>query len=416
MPDTTGFQVGDRVRCVRVIDDSGTVLNLTGTVSSIGYPVIDVAFDNFTGVHGRDGATNHWYVVPEALELLTPTFSIATMSLVLENACATAETALAVDHVSSTFSIDEPEPAVYCPTCNYEENDCRCSYCEHCEESYCGDECPSCENIIAGYRYNVLNRYQAIPPFSPKTKNTLYLGVELEVESKDNAVRAARRLLDDQCSNNWLICKHDGSLDDGFEAVTVPAILEEHKKRWKPVLANLKKTCTSWKNRTTGLHVHLSRSYFTQLEIAKFVLFINSEQTRPWVVTLAGRSCPEYAQLKKKEIADIDRSNSDRYEAVNLQNNATIEVRIFKGTLKEEHVLADIEFCHALASWVKINSVQECDNWSAFMEFVGKHKKEYSNLLSYMESKTGAISEMLSRQFALHTQVNMVDLTGGETE
>ena len=419
MPNiVTCFQVGDRVRCVRVIDDNYTIFQKIGTIMSIEQIDIDVAFDNFTDGHGGendDGTFRHWYVAPTALELLLPTAE--------QRACITVEFARAIDidppaqstNVPSTVPEDEPEDAVYCPTCDYEEDDCQCAYCERCDENYSDDECPNCGSLIRDYSARAERLYPAIPPLSPETNHVLHLGVELEVEAKDNREAGAHAVLSRSYAKNWIICKHDGSLDNGFEVVTAPSILEEHTRRWPALLQPLRRHTTSWKNKTTGLHVHLSRSFFTQLEIAKLVVFMNSEATRPYVVSLAGRSSPEYAALKKKELAKINAHHSDRYEAVNLQNNKTIEVRIFKGTLNTQHVLADIEFCDALARWVKFNTVEECENWYDFMAYV-KDQGTYPNLVAYMAEREARVQEMLLTQFARHTEEVSVDLTneGGE--
>jgi hypothetical protein len=294
-------------------------------------------------------------------------------------------------------------------------DECCCSYCEHCEQSYEGEFCPNGCDLIRDYSTKVERLYPAIPPFSPDTNGLLRLGVELEVEAKGDTIDGAEAVLARREAKNWIICKSDGSLTDGFEVVTVPSILEEHTKRWPVLLQALRRHTTSWNNKTTGLHVHLSRAFFTQLEIAKFVVFMNAEATRPYVISLAGRSSPKYAALKKKELGDIDVSHSDRYEAVNLQNNKTIEVRIFKGTLNTEHVLADIEFCDALARWVKINTLEQCESWHDFMAYVTE-QGNYPNLVDYMTEREAKVQEMLLKQFARHTEKVSVDLTdeGGE--
>jgi hypothetical protein len=179
-----------------------------------------------------------------------------------------------------------------------------------------------------------------------------------------------------------LLLKHDGSLDNGFELVTGKYALAHHQTLWEKICQKaLEHGCISYKKPTTGLHVHLSRSFFTQLDIGKFVCFINSELHREHIRKIAGRDSASYAALKKKTITSL---GEGRYEAVNLTNHRTIEVRIFKGTLKASRVLASIEFCHALAHWVKTVSVAQCEDWGSFINYVRANRKEYKHLLSFI--------------------------------
>lgn len=290
-----------------------------------------------------------------------------------------------------------------CPRCDYCTDDCECTHCDRCDEPYYAEECPNCETVILEHNYRIQRYFDAIPEMTEATKKTLYLGVELEVEAKEGKFDAARTFTKHSGTKDWCITKSDGSLDDGFEVVTVPAHLPEHQKRWPELLTVLRETCTSWKNKTTGLHVHLSKAFFTQYEIAKFVLFINAEETRRYIVTLAGRTSPEYARIKKKYGYDVLDDSSGRYQAVNLENSLTIEVRIFKGTLNEEHMLAYVEFCDALARWVKINSLSECNNWAAFMSFVEKNKKVYKNLWSYKDKMQEKVEKLIQASIVRST-------------
>jgi hypothetical protein len=219
-------------------------------------------------------------------------------------------------------------------------------------------------------------------------KTFLYLGVELEVECRDGyTVGDVLEKLPGL--NAWIIAKEDRSLNYGLEIVTAPSDLSVHQQKWPDILADLPRCTYSWKAQTTGLHVHLSRRFFSQLDLAKLVYFINAEATRPWIVRLAGRDSNSYAKLTKKKwvgqkYGDPVLAAYSRYEAVNLLNPATIEVRIFKGTLNTTHVLADIEFCHALAHWVKVASLQDCDRWSKFWEYVENNRKIYAHLIDYV--------------------------------
>jgi hypothetical protein len=207
--------------------------------------------------------------------------------------------------------------------------------------------------------------------------------VELEVECTNDEAREVAQEVYDKHEKDVLL-KHDGSLSDGFEMVTGKYELAAHQAMWPTLCETATKAgARSWKHKTTGLHVHLSREFFTPLTLGKFLVFINSERNRQHIIKLAGRESNGYSELKKKKIHQI--YAGDRYEAVNLTNDYTIEVRIFKGTLKHEHVLADIEFCHAVAYWAKDVAIPELENWDEFKAWVIKRAKTYKYLLTYFK-------------------------------
>ncbi len=298
------------------------------------------------------------------------------------------------DRCGETYN--PPHSCCRCVTCDCCDNPydpevgpaCDCWYCEHCDSTFrAGRQC-DCEPENGGLRdYNeraedILSFY---PPRGNKNQALLYLGVELEIECKRDQETTMNDLRDSGELDQWVIGKSDGSLTEGVEIVTAPSVLKVHQTHWTNVLEKVKRHAESWNRSSTGIHVHLSRAFFSQFEIAKFVLFVNAEENLPFIVGLAGRTSPDYAALCKKRGCDVlDRS--ERYAAVNLKPRNTIEVRIFKGTLNEQHLLADIEFCHALANWVKVNSLAECSDWGAFMRYVSQkcYAKRYANLIAYM--------------------------------
>jgi len=128
----------------------------------------------------------------------------------------------------------------------------------------------------------------------------------------------------------------------------------------------------------------MSRNFFSTLEIGKLVVFLNSEHTRGKITKLAGRSGNSYATFNAgKKFTDT--RGTDRYEVVNLTNARTIEIRIFKGTLKASRILACVEFCHAVARWIQSASLTECEDWSSLWAYVKKHVSDYCHLIAFFE-------------------------------
>lgn len=318
-----------------------------------------------------------------------------------------------------------------CPGCDsrHENNNNECHECGECEEICCQcwycygcatrhrervDCCSDCERCFDSCECtgdddddedssNILN-YSANPldylNFFGKPKDRLFMGVELEVEA-DNNHEAGEKAGDwKYAARDWLICKHDGSLDHGFEIVTAPSDLPTHAEKWTRLLGNksLKAGLTSWKTDTCGMHVHLSRNAISPLTLGKLLVFINSEKTRDKVVTIAGRDTFYSGDYSAKKVtSSISRGYWDnkicpnygntRYEAINLANRDTIEYRIFKGTLDLTHVLANVEFCHATVKWAEQCSIRDCESWDNFMAWTKKQGKTYKNFVAYMASR-----------------------------
>lgn len=266
-----------------------------------------------------------------------------------------------------------------CVSFTCRQDDCnRCSGCCNCEQA--SDESDYVKN------YSCRDYPDAKP--SPRTvaPNFLYLGVECETElDEDEDIHPVAKVIHDKHSHEILM-KEDGSLDHGIELVTGRYSLEAHQAMWPELCKTaIGAGLRSWKHSSTGLHVHMSRAFFKPLDIGKVLVFINSDnaEVRKNIRRLAGRGANHYCKIAKKKFTDF-RLSEDRYEAVNLTNDATIEVRIFKGTLNADHVLADIEFCHAVAHWVKETSTQDIESWGSFWAYAMKHKKQYQHFLRFL--------------------------------
>ena len=93
-----------------------------------------------------------------------------------------------------------------------------------------------------------------------------YFGVELEIDDGGECDSSAEVLMDIANQSKTLAyCKHDGSLDDGFEIVTHPMPLDcqLHEMLWAEVLDKaIGMGYLSHQAGTCGLHVHVSRKAF----------------------------------------------------------------------------------------------------------------------------------------------------------
>lgn len=278
-----------------------------------------------------------------------------------------------------------------CQTC-YEDNYFTCEDCGETLHNDAHDEDGVCTSCRESNRRGNIRGYSTRVETDEKfgTSDTgIYYGVELEVESKHGEPEThAERV--NGILGKFIICKEDGSLQNGFEIVTAPATIEEHKKRWTDFFAvNWSKAgLRSWDTTTCGLHVHVSRRPLSELTIAKVLVFINSNANKAFIHKIAGRKDNRYAITKPKTFKDV-KLPAERYEALNLCNRNTIEFRIFKGTLKRETFFKAVEFCDALIDFClpAQRSLRDCQSVTAFISHVEKNKKKWPNLFDFLKNR-----------------------------
>lgn len=224
--------------------------------------------------------------------------------------------------------------------------------CYHCYERM-----ESCHTIQNYY-------YKPTPIFYGE--GLRYLGVELEIDGGGENHTNARTLLNiANAGEERVYCKHDGSLNDGFEIVTHPMTLTYHQEvmPWKEILRKaVSMGYQSHKASTCGLHVHVSRDTFGETEaqqdacIARILYFVEkhwdellkfSRRTQSQLDQWAAR----YGYKEQpREILDHAKKGSGRgrYASVNLQNENTIEFRIFRGTLKYNTLIATLQLVNKI--------------------------------------------------------------------
>lgn len=260
----------------------------------------------------------------------------------------------------------------------------------HRGEVYC-ESCDPGSGVIRDYDHKLYLRYLG--------KGDLYFGVELEVECNNDTMDTASDFDNEFDGDERLFClKEDSSLSDGFEIVTQPASLEYHLEKfgWEEMLRSLRRNgCESHDPGTCGLHIHASRKAISKTTQVNIAYFVNAQAKL--MEQLARRSSNSYAKIKKKEITElnenIDRNgalyNDDRREAVNYQNDNTVEFRLWRGTLRWETLAATLEITHAIIKFCEVySSVNIRDDAGArrdFIKFV--LKGGYSYAVEYMKMR-----------------------------
>lgn len=210
----------------------------------------------------------------------------------------------------------------------------------------------------------------------------LLLGVELEMDHGDGDTAAARII--QEFGSDWLYFKHDGSLDDGVELVThpiSPAVMMSDgcREMWQRISEiALEEGLRSHDTRTCGLHVHANRDYFgksgkrqemVELKLSTvadrffepLTIFSRrrSEQLSRWAKRPMLPKTEDGWQQRAKDCRSL--SCTDRYRAVNMTNEATIEFRLFRGTLRPQTLMATFQFVSGLCAFAKATTVGKID-------------------------------------------------------
>ena len=235
-----------------------------------------------------------------------------------------------------------------------------------------------------------------------------YFGVELELdhggEDSGNACAIMGRA---NLDRELIYCKHDGSLDSGFEIVTHPMTLDFHQTAmpWLDVLDEaVGLGYRSHQARTCGLHIHVNRTAFgdteiqQELAIARVLYLVEKfwdellkfsrrtqSQLDRWAARYGYKEHPMQILDRAKE-----RYGRGRYFAVNLLNRNTIEFRLFRGTLKYNTLIATLQLVNKICE-VAVNLSDEPLKALAWTTFVSGIQEP--ELVQYLKERRLYVNE-----------------------
>lgn len=219
-----------------------------------------------------------------------------------------------------------------------------------------------------------------------------WLGVELEVEVREGDRSQKAQELNEKINGGEVgklaFFENDGSLQSGFEIISQPMSLPKHRDLWSWLQDNSAvRGLRSHNTSTCGLHVHVNRDALSNIQVARIVTFVNDPRNEALIKAIARRYAEGYCKIKTKSLEDAAQS-SDRYEAINITSQKTIEFRIFKGTLKYESLMAAVEFTNSMVEFSsKFRKADELttDN---FINFINTDVYKETNFLRpYIEQR-----------------------------
>ena len=248
----------------------------------------------------------------------------------------------------------------------------------------------------------------------PRSKRR-WTGLEIEMEATDRCPTDLPETIKDTFKENYCIFKGDGSLSRGFEMVTAPCTLAYHRERIDELFNSGvlrddegKAYVKGWNTDTAGMHIHLDRKMLSSVQLGKLLVFINNEFNRKFIERIAGRSetfyedssCTSYAVMRKKKIADGGQRNYNKYEAVNVAHQSTVELRIFRSNLTKDGILRALEFSYALVDFLQQNTCRVSDqHYKEFLKWFNRspqNRASYPYFFGWLVRK-GYLSGRLSR-------------------
>ena len=322
------------------------------------------------------------------------------------HSCSDCNT-IGTDDDDGSYAYDDTWVCQSCIDDNYTYSENRGTYITN--EDYADEEEEEDEDngVIGSYHHSKRHVCHIPSKYDKIDTPPVLLGLELEMECHEdyNRYEKAQALHDVIHTYNgadrsypYAFFEEDGSLNYGFEMVTSYTGLDVHAEQLKVFKDNPVRGLRSHDTTSCGLHVHVSRAGMTTFHACKLAFFIHDSGNQRLLRALARRSNSRHAKMVNKKADSqwiknakrdgIQRLNDDRYEAVNYQNDKTIEFRLFKGTLRYESIMACLEFSYITWFFSRDMGVTELTE-AKFLEYICQPSKlKHTKFLrEYLRSK-----------------------------
>ena len=305
--------------------------------------------------------------------------------------------------------------------------ECEAYYSDHADAYYSDPDTapenrePEDSEDLHDYSTDVLNILRG-PLFDSTPDGDFTIGVELEVESDDR-----HDFVETMYSRygTKLICKRDGSLDDddGVELVTRPMSTSEAIELFKDM--RFPGGTIAWNTGVCGMHVHIDSRAFTEESLARFMSFWNDAGNLKLIRAVAGRhptkdaQAAAYAALEGMDFNEdcaVKRmkkctAGTNRFRVVNLCNlrrrdyerlgleyagksvgdSGTIELRVFRASLRKARLLAQIEMASASVHFARTETSKQDEK--AFTSWLKKNTEAWPHLAEFLGVKPEAEQE-----------------------
>jgi hypothetical protein len=294
---------------------------------------------------------------------------------------------------------------LFCPGCRDE----LFTACEACGDVVCNEDahyddasdrylCPSCamqrSDCVREHGYGHDAGFDTV--FHGDDSGMFY-GIELEMECPSGDVGYVAGQIEDPTETDWHL-EEDASLRNGIEVVSQPRTFKSWQGFWsaydRRVLAPARRSgCTAHDNGRCGLHVHSSLSEWSGGQLLRlFSLLYDPDNYRKLlkVSQRAEDQLEQWASLRIDDIGSIEAKHKirgkespfyTRYAALNITEK-TLEVRLFRSSLRLDRVKRCLEFVHAL---YRYTDEAKRATWKGLMLWTRRHKRAFPSLFSHLE-------------------------------
>ena len=275
------------------------------------------------------------------------------------------------DHYGGVVRLNLSREAWWCPDCRVASNVDTCADCgdlyagrnlhEFEDSQYCLGCAREVFNLGIIEDWNYTPAYQFHPPIPTNPEKPLYIGIELEaslgyMEPDGIPAQAWIGGLD----TDVVFVKSDSSVTNGFEAVSHPMeprwALEHFPFEAFDKLIDLGAEAT---HRSTGTHVHMNKESFSSSHLWKllqvhyrlpvFCTMVGGRTSDDWgSFTKNGMKTQRNRALRIAKAKGKEFEHIDRYVAVNLRPEHTIELRYMRGGIKPAEIKKNMEWALAL--------------------------------------------------------------------
>jgi len=322
--------------------------------------------------------------------------------------------------------------------------------CKRCEAAlkpictYCGGANETANDYCMTCRTGYIRDWNYTPEKTIFHGDGPYYGIELEITGfpalrrredypTGDKLKCALELHAISPNESDLYLMKDSTINGGFEIAFQPRSVEDWMTNGRRILEHVRAVvrkygAVSYKGGSCGIHIHRSREDI-DTAAREAALFYALQSIEPYAYILAQRTgitnkidvesgalakCeygsfsrqkdhfPDHqcADISAKEIIAAQRNWAPRianehHAAITYGNNGiTIELRIFRGTLAIDTILAYLSFYSILAEWSKSTSLtrlMKLSNAKAWKEFAGfvrlEESEQATRLISYIKTK-----------------------------
>ncbi len=225
-----------------------------------------------------------------------------------------------------------------------------------------------------------------------RADGVIYMGLEYEFHTN-------KYLFSEHIQNNLKILDYaEFTRENDVEMVTVPCSLMRHKKLLNSLWFNNKEFVDCLSFRSDGVHIHTSLISFKENSYINMMTLLSIPDNYAFFNSMAGRSYTSnrYCPPDRGTYVGLPSSIqlNSKYRAVTVNNNTTVELRIFKAVKNKAKLFSYLELNELMVRYVNSVGVsfqndqvklREIFNYKNFILFVRKchekHPERYENIM-----------------------------------